>query len=110
LNEDGRLVAWLSKSEQSVLTFFRDEPRERTEDARVVASVLTRVIERGQRRAFLISQVDGADVAHSPLGEALLAVGFQAMSRGYFKRGQRPRAGESEADEGELDLVEGDTR
>lgn len=100
IHGDGRLLAWLSKNEQSVLTFLRETPRERLEDAQVVAQVLARIVERGRRRALLISQVDGVDVSLSVLSGALRNVGFQPLSRGYFKRGQRTAANDSEGHQG----------
>jgi ATP-dependent Lhr-like helicase len=86
LSSDGRVLAWIARKERSVITFFREEPANRRQDAELVASSLSRPVDRGARKAVLIAQVDGAPPAKSPLGAALLGAGFQDTWRGLLKR------------------------
>ena len=83
---DGRLLAWLGRKEHSVITFLREEEPAHSEDADLLASSLARPVERGERKAALISQIDGGEPLQSALGKALLRAGFQDTSRGLFKR------------------------
>ncbi|MGC4066634.1 MAG: helicase-related protein [Polyangiaceae bacterium] len=87
IGADGRLLAWIARRESSVLTFFREPEPEREEDARMVATTLRRAIERGERRAYLVTRIDGEEAERTVLGRALIAAGFHATSRGLLKRG-----------------------
>ena len=89
VRSDGRLLAWLARKEHSLVTFFRESEDERRDDADLVAAALARPLERGERRALLLSQCDGRDVRETTLGEALLRRGFQPTARGLMKRGAR---------------------
>jgi ATP-dependent Lhr-like helicase len=84
---DGRLLAWLARTERSILTFFREAEHERDEDARAVAIAVQRALERGQRRVLLFAQIDGEEAERTVLGHALRDAGFQATARGLLKRG-----------------------
>jgi ATP-dependent Lhr-like helicase len=83
---DGRLLAWIARKEHSVVTFFRDEDAARRDDADLVARSLAAPVDRGERKATLISQIDGDKAAGTALGEALLRAGFQDTWRGLLKR------------------------
>jgi hypothetical protein len=87
---DGRALAWVARKEHSVLTFLREAEAERDSDAELVAQALSRPLLRGERRALLISQIDGQDARDTPLAQALLRSGFQPSARGLLKRGVRP--------------------
>jgi ATP-dependent Lhr-like helicase len=104
LGADGRLLAWLGRAERSMLTFVREDPRERGEDAEVIARTLAEPVDRGARAAMLIAQVDGAPAETSVLGEALRRAGFAATSRGMLKRGARRPAETVVAMDDELEL------
>jgi ATP-dependent Lhr-like helicase len=86
VSTDGRLLAWIARKEHSVLTFFRDDAAARREDADLVARSLSAPVDRGERKATLISQVDGDKAAGTALGDALLRAGFQDTWRGLLKR------------------------
>jgi ATP-dependent Lhr-like helicase len=86
---DGRPLAWIARKEHSMVTFFREPDNERDEDARLVALMLKRGLERGQRRAYLVARVNGEEAERTPLGAALIAAGFQSTSRGLLKRAVR---------------------
>ena len=83
---DGRALAWLGRKERTVTTFFRDAEPEREADATRVAETLRRTLAAGLRRAYLIARIDGEDAERTPLGAALLKIGFQTTSRGLLKR------------------------
>jgi len=108
---DGELVGYLGRTERALTTFVprasapgADKPRgtgprrdatttvgdgadeARTFAFRVVADALAGLVESGRRRAMLIGEVDGAPTASSPIAPFLVARGFQATSRGFFKR------------------------
>jgi hypothetical protein len=86
---DGRLLAWLGRRENTLVTFLREEPVWRDKDAAYVAQTLAHIAERGDRRAILISQVDGEPPTHSALSNAFITAGFQSTSQGYLKRAPR---------------------
>jgi ATP-dependent Lhr-like helicase len=100
---EGRLLGWLGRSERTLLTFFEGEPHERAAQAKSLVRALTRALEQQRRTGFLIAQVDGEDVARSPLAAELVEAGFQATSRGYLKRSPRRRTEEVD-DELEAEL------
>jgi ATP-dependent Lhr-like helicase len=101
---DARLLGWLGRTERSLLTFFEGEPHERSAQARELVGALSKALEQQRRSGFLIAQVDGEEVARSPLAEVLAAAGFQPTSRGYLKRSPRRRTEEPE-DELEAELT-----
>jgi ATP-dependent Lhr-like helicase len=86
VSTDGRLLSWIARKEHSVVTFFRDEDTAKREDADLVARSLSSPVERGERKATLISQIDGERAADTALGKALLRAGFQDTWRGLLKR------------------------
>nr|WP_272427589.1 DEAD/DEAH box helicase [Polyangium jinanense] len=86
LLHDGKLLAWMGKSERGLLTFLpRDEP-ERTAESRALARALADLVDEGRARIVLIATVDGEPTARSPLADALKEVGFVATSQGFLKR------------------------
>ncbi|HEX6271390.1 MAG TPA: helicase-related protein, partial [Polyangiaceae bacterium] len=89
IGSDGRALAWLARQERSVVTFFRDSEQERSDDARLVAAMLSRALERGGRRAYLVARIDGEEAERTVLGRALVDAGFQRTSRGLLKRAAR---------------------
>ncbi|MCB9645830.1 MAG: DEAD/DEAH box helicase [Deltaproteobacteria bacterium] len=82
----GRLLAYLGRTERSLLTYLPDDPEARDEAATQLASTLARLVERGGRRAILVSKIDGGEPGASVLAPYLEAVGFSASSRGLLKR------------------------
>ncbi|HTU57663.1 MAG TPA: hypothetical protein VMF89_04500, partial [Polyangiales bacterium] len=109
IGTDGRALAWIARKESSVLTFFREPAREREEDARSVAATFQRAVERGERRAYLVTRIDGEDAERTVLGRALIAAGFQSTARGLLKRASRAqfedvREPTASGDEDELEV------
>jgi ATP-dependent Lhr-like helicase len=95
---DGRLLAYLGRTERSLLTYLPPDPEAREATARLLAETLARLVERGGRRALLVTKIDGAEPSASALAPYLEAAGFAASSRGLLKRvsgGPAGRAGVS---------------
>jgi ATP-dependent Lhr-like helicase len=83
---DGRLLAWLGRSDRNLLTFLPASEPESGEAAAAVADALAGLVESGRRRALLVAKVDGDDPGRSPLAPFLRAAGFLPGSRGFLKR------------------------
>ncbi len=91
---NGALVAYLGRSEHSLLTFLPSEQPARSLAAAVVARALARTVDGVRRRALFITEVDGGEPGSSELAPALASVGFSASSRGYLLRFHRARVHE----------------
>jgi len=83
---DGELAAYFSKTERSLLTFFRrsDAPADRLAGA--VVRALSGLVTSGLRRALLITEIDGVDPAQSVLADALRKAGFRPGIHGWQGR------------------------
>jgi ATP-dependent Lhr-like helicase len=90
---DGDLLGWLGRSGHALLTFDRDP-----EVLRELARALASLVDAGDRRALLVSTVDGVAAAESPVAGTFVAAGFASTSRGLLKR----RAGSPHEPEVEL--------
>jgi len=86
LVRDGRLLAWLGKTEQTLLTFVADDEPRRSEDQVAIAGALASLVESGRRKSVLVATVDGVAVGQSALARALQKEGFSASSKGYLRR------------------------
>jgi ATP-dependent Lhr-like helicase len=83
---NGSLAAYIARGEKNVFTFLpEDEPR-RGHFAREIAGTLAGFVTSGRRRAMLITEIDGARAADSPLGPYLVEAGFAVTSFGYQMR------------------------
>ena len=87
-------LAWLGRTERSLLTFGTGQGT----DLEAVALALAQLVLGGRRRALLVAQIDGEAAERSPLGAALLRRGFKATSRGLLLR-RRGAAAEPSEDE-----------
>jgi ATP-dependent Lhr-like helicase len=88
----GALLAQLARGEKSLLTFLPAEEPERGRAAAVLADALAELVDGVERRALIISSVDGAKARGSELGSWLERAGFTAVGEGYvlrFGRGAR---------------------
>ena len=83
---EGRLLGFLGRTGQQLLTFLPASEPERTEGRRILAETLAGLAVPGQG-VFLV-KIDGSGPAHSELSPDLLAAGFTATTRGYLHRGQ----------------------
>jgi ATP-dependent Lhr-like helicase len=82
----GELLAYLGRSEKSLLSFLPAHEPERSHAARVLAETLVRLVSAGGRRALLIHQIDGAPPESSELAAQFERAGFSLQSRGLFAR------------------------
>ncbi len=83
---EGRLLAFLGRTSKTLLTFLPSEEPERSRQVALLAAALAAQIQQSGRRALLISEIDGAEPAASPLARALVERGFRPQSRGYLLR------------------------
>lgn len=83
---EGRLLGWVGRTSKSVLTFLPDEEPERSRLAGILAGALADLVDEGNKRALLITLVDGGQPAQSALGPYLGQEGFRPSSKGYLKR------------------------
>ena len=84
---DGRLVAYLSRTGHSLVTFAPNDEARRSTVENVLARGLANLVDRHSQRTVEINEIDGEPARQSPLGQALVAAGFTATSDGYFYRG-----------------------
>jgi ATP-dependent Lhr-like helicase len=82
----GELLGWLSRAGGPLLTFGSDDESARPSASRALADALAGLVDQGDLRALLVSSVDGAPAATSPLGPFLFEAGFTGTTRGLFKR------------------------
>lgn len=83
---DGRLSAYLGRSEKNLLTFLPEDEPERAQVARVTARALASLLGEGRRRALLIERIDGLPPADSVLAHHLKDAGFVSATVGLLKR------------------------
>ncbi|MFO0724007.1 MAG: DEAD/DEAH box helicase [Myxococcota bacterium] len=90
---EGRLLAFLGRTQRTLLSFLPESEPERSQKLGLLAGALAKQVEQSGRRALLISEIDGADPAQSPLARALVERGFRPQSRGYLLRRSSPTHG-----------------
>jgi len=86
----GTLLAWVPRTERTMLTFLPETEPERSQAAAALVRLLAHLVDSGRRRAVLVSQVDDQPVEQSFLSRFLLEAGFSPGSRGYLKRQATP--------------------
>ncbi len=86
---DGAMLAYVGRTEKSLLTFLPADEPARGHAADALAKALAGLVDEGRRRTLLIARIDGDEAERSPLAPRLAAAGFTATSKGYFKRGVR---------------------
>ena len=82
----GALVGFVSKGERAVLSFLPHDEPERAEAASALCRALSDIARERGRRALVLSEIDGAPPAQSPLAEPLRAAGFVPGGSGFIKR------------------------
>ncbi|WP_437760522.1 Lhr family helicase [Sorangium sp. So ce1389] len=87
---DGRLLAWMGRTERSLTTFLPEAEPERGDAIRAIAAALAALVSEGRRRAVLVATIDGEPAHSSPLARALADVGFTSGAHGYLKRAPTP--------------------
>jgi ATP-dependent Lhr-like helicase len=83
---DGAAVLYLARGERTVQTFLPASGAARDAAISAAAKGLASLVDGVRRRALLITKIDGADPAASPLAAALAAVGFTVTSKGLLLR------------------------
>jgi ATP-dependent helicase Lhr and Lhr-like helicase len=92
---NGRLLAWLSRSESSLLCFVDldnvPDPNEREDLATALAEALVALLHHGaaRRKAMLLRKIDDAFANEHPLAAALERVGFRKTHDGLLRRRDR---------------------
>jgi ATP-dependent Lhr-like helicase len=76
----GSLTAFVDRGGRAVLSYTTDS------DAIATTAVAIAELARTRLRRMVVTSIDGADPAASPLGRALLATGFAASYRGLAAR------------------------
>ena len=83
---DGELLAWIGRSEQTLLTFLPSDAGGFDTRARALAEALFGLARAAGRRALLLSTIDGDDAAQSGVARHLMAAGFVASGRELLLR------------------------
>jgi ATP-dependent Lhr-like helicase len=83
---DGALIGWLGRGLETVQTFLPKEEPERGAASAALANALAGMVESGQRRAILLTTIDGEPATQSDFGAALLEAGFTVGGGGYMRR------------------------
>jgi ATP-dependent Lhr-like helicase len=83
---DGELLAWIGRSEQTLLTFLPSDAGGFDTRARALAEALYGLARAAGRRALLLSTIDGDDAARSGVARHLTSAGFVASGRELLLR------------------------
>ncbi|NUP07743.1 MAG: DEAD/DEAH box helicase [Polyangiaceae bacterium] len=83
---EGRLVAYLTRGDQTLVTFLSREEPSRSSDARLLAKILAASVEHGDKRVLTLTRIDGDDAAKSPLAPIFRDSGFTASGGGLMAR------------------------
>jgi hypothetical protein len=82
---EGRLIGYLSRTGQSLITFLPDEEPERTAMRNVLVETLSEMAVPGA--PVFLTKIDGQEPGATDVAPSLIAAGFTGTSRGYLKRG-----------------------
>ncbi|HEX3583916.1 MAG TPA: DEAD/DEAH box helicase, partial [Thermoanaerobaculia bacterium] len=83
---NGALAAYVGRGEKQIALFLPEDEPSRSMVARAVANALASLVRSGARRALLITEIDDAPVAKSPLAPMLAEAGFTPSALGYQMR------------------------
>lgn len=87
----GRVLAYLSKSDRRLSLFLDAEEPERSHQLAALLAALKTLVGPGKRRVLLIQSIDREDAARSPLAAAFVAAGFSSGASGLsLRRGAAP--------------------
>jgi ATP-dependent Lhr-like helicase len=81
---DGRLLAYLGRTGNHLITFPADDPADQQHDNDRLGAALASLAHKGA--ALLIGQIDGRPPSESSLAEVLTRNGFVPTSRGLLRR------------------------
>jgi ATP-dependent Lhr-like helicase len=82
----GRLLAYVGKSDRSFLTFLDAEEPARTHQLEALLGALPGLIGPGKRRTLLVQTIDGEEATKSPLAQAFMLAGFSPGASGLSLR------------------------
>jgi ATP-dependent Lhr-like helicase len=97
---EGRLLAYLAKSDRALRLFLDSEEPERSQQLAALLAALQTLVGPGKRRALLLQTIDRVEAHRSALAPAFIAAGFTPGASGLGLR----RAGA--APEPELEALE----
>ena len=83
---DGALVGWLGRGADSLLTFLPSDEALRAQASAALAGSLADLVEAADRRALLLTTIDGEPAAKSALSPSLYEAGFRATREGWHRR------------------------
>jgi ATP-dependent Lhr-like helicase len=83
---DGALVGWLGRGADFLLTFLPADEALRAQASTALAEALAGLVETGERRALLLTTIDGEPSANSALSAALHEAGFRVSHEGWLRR------------------------
>jgi ATP-dependent Lhr-like helicase len=83
---NGALAAYVGRGEKQLITFLPDAEPSRSMIGRAIAAALAGIVERGIRRALLITEIDDEPTSKSPLAPLLVEAGFTPSALGYQLR------------------------
>ena len=84
---DGALVGWLgARGADSLLTFLPSDEALRARASTALASSLAELVESGDRRALLLTTIDGEPAGKSALSPSLHEAGFRVSREGWLRR------------------------
>ncbi len=88
---DGHAVAWIARGDRQLLVALAADEPDRGRQARALAGELVRLARtnRGDRRGWHITEVNGAPAAASAIADACAAAGFDAGPGGLHLRPAR---------------------
>jgi ATP-dependent Lhr-like helicase len=96
----GRLLAYLGKSDRALRLFLHEEEPERGHQLEALLSALKTLVGPGKRRVLLIQSIDREEAARSPLAAAFVAAGFTSGASGLgLRRGALPIDDEAELED-----------
>lgn len=90
--DHGKILAFVGRSEKTLKTFLPEREPERTKAARTLVRALAGLVQRGERRALLVTKIDGEEPRQSMLAPLFAEAGFTASSRGFLLRRRLERA------------------
>jgi ATP-dependent Lhr-like helicase len=83
---DGALVGWLGRGGDSLLTFLPSDEALRAQGSAALAGALATLVDGGDRRALLLTTIDGEPAEKTSLSAALHAAGFRLSREGWQRR------------------------
>jgi ATP-dependent Lhr-like helicase len=96
--DEGALLGWMGRGEHPVLTFLPAGEPQRSRSARRLALALGSLADRPERRALLVSTLDGVPAARSPLASYFLEAGFSPSAQGLLRRKSKKSDDHEDAD------------